>query len=98
MRGPERSEPAFDGSYVHVEIEHWPEGPYEVVRQHGAAAIVALTPDDEVVLVRQFRPPVRDDLVASDASDVLEVPDARRVEHDLGDRQLRRLGGLGGDL
>ena len=45
----------------------WPGiGDYEVIHKHDAVAIVPVTPDGDVVLVRQFRPPVRDDL--------LEVP------------------------
>jgi ADP-ribose pyrophosphatase len=33
------------------------------MHQPGAAAVLARTPSDDVVLVRQFRPPVRADLV-----------------------------------
>ncbi len=50
----------FEGSYLRLEVETWPEvGSWEVVRHLGAAAVLPLTPDDQVVLVRQFRPPVR---------------------------------------
>jgi ADP-ribose pyrophosphatase len=50
-----------------VDVETWPGiGAYEVVRRPGAAAVVPITPSGEVLLVRQFRPPIRDAL--------LEVP------------------------
>jgi ADP-ribose pyrophosphatase len=51
---------AFQGSFVRVDIEEWPElGPWEIVRRHDATAVLPVTPDDRVVLVRQFRPAVR---------------------------------------
>lgn len=45
---------------VRLDIEDW-EGhpPYEVVHRPGAAAVLPITPDDHVILVRQFRPAVR---------------------------------------
>jgi len=55
---------AFEGSYVRVDVEEWPGlGAWEVVHQLGAAAVLALTPEDDVVLVRQFRPPLGEDLL-----------------------------------
>jgi ADP-ribose pyrophosphatase len=56
----------FRGRYLRVEIETWPSGDWEVLRHPGACAVVAVTPDDEVVLVRQFRPAIR--------RSILEVP------------------------
>jgi len=51
---------AFQGSFVRVDVEEWPEvGPWEVVHRPDATAVLPLTPDDQVVLVRQFRPAVR---------------------------------------
>jgi len=48
------------GSYLRVDVEEWPGlGSWEVVRRHDAAAVLPVTPDDQVVLVRQFRPAVR---------------------------------------
>ncbi len=60
MTEPLGIRPAFAGHVVHLDIEDW-EGhpPYEVVHHPGAAAVLALTPDDDVILVKQFRPPVR---------------------------------------
>jgi ADP-ribose pyrophosphatase len=64
MREPAGSRRAFDGRFVAVDLEDWGlETSYEVVRALGASAVLALTPDDDVLLVRQFRPPVRDTLV-----------------------------------
>ena len=67
MREPAASRVAWSGRYLTVAIETWPElGEYEVVRKHDAAAIVPVTPAGDVLLVRQFRPPVR--------ASLLEVP------------------------
>jgi ADP-ribose pyrophosphatase len=64
MRAPAASRRAFDGRFVAVDIEEWAGGtPYEVVRAAGAAAVLPLTPEDDVLLVRQFRPPIRETLV-----------------------------------
>jgi ADP-ribose pyrophosphatase len=62
---PESSELAFDGPVFSVVREQWPgvAHPYDVARHVGAAAVVPVTPDGDVVLVRQFRPPVRQTLV-----------------------------------
>jgi ADP-ribose pyrophosphatase len=64
MPEPGGSVRAFQGGWVNVDIEDWPGiGTYEVVRRPGAAAVVPITPDGEVLLVRQFRPPVRQELL-----------------------------------
>jgi ADP-ribose pyrophosphatase len=61
MREPQAARDGFRGSYVRVDIEEWPHlGSYEVVHQLDAAAVLPVTPDDQVLLVRQFRPPIRD--------------------------------------
>lgn len=50
----------FEGSFVQIDVEEWPGlEPWEVVRLHAASAVLPLLPDDRVVLVRQFRPAVR---------------------------------------
>ncbi len=60
MPEPLAARTAFQGSFVRVDIEEWPElGPWEIVRRHDATAVLPVTPDDRVVLVRQFRPAVR---------------------------------------
>ena len=58
----------YDGSFVRVDVEDWPElGPWEVVHRHDATAVLPVTPDDRVVLVRQFRPAVRQSIVEAPA-------------------------------
>ena len=52
------------GRYLTATVETWPDaGEYEVIRKHDAVAIVPLTPAGDVILVRQFRPPVRTELL-----------------------------------
>jgi 8-oxo-dGTP pyrophosphatase MutT (NUDIX family) len=60
---PRSAREAWRGRYLTVVVESWPEGEFEVVRKHDAVAVVPVTPSDEVVLVRQFRPPVRTSLL-----------------------------------
>lgn len=60
MREPEHSKPLFQGRWVRVDEEDWPEvGAWEVVRTADVAAVVPLTPEGDVLLVRQFRAPAR---------------------------------------
>jgi ADP-ribose pyrophosphatase len=64
VREPIATRSLFDGRYVQVVGETWSDdGEYEVIRQMSAAAVLPLTPDDRVLLIRQFRPPIRQDLV-----------------------------------
>lgn len=60
---PSRVERVFDGTLIKVDVEAWPSGVREVVRHPGACAVVALTAEGEVVLVRQFREAVRQELL-----------------------------------
>ena len=62
---PESSEPAYRGVIISVVRERWPgaEHLYDVVRHPGAAAVLPVTPTGEVLLVRQFRPAIRQTLV-----------------------------------
>lgn len=47
-----------------MDHEIWPAiGERDVVRVFDAAAVLPLTPDDDVLLIRQFRPAVRKDVV-----------------------------------
>jgi ADP-ribose pyrophosphatase len=67
MPEPAASRPVFRGRHVRVDEEDWPGlGPWEVVRPRDAVGVLPLTPSGDVLLVRQFRPPVR--------RVVLEVP------------------------
>jgi ADP-ribose pyrophosphatase len=61
---PEATRTVYQGSFVRVDVEEWADlGPWEVIVQRGAAAVLPLTPDGDVLLVRQLRPAVRDRLI-----------------------------------
>lgn len=67
MPEPASARRAFDGRHVRVDEEEWPGvGTWEVVRPLDAVCVLPVTPNDDVVLVRQFRPAVR--------ARVLELP------------------------
>jgi 8-oxo-dGDP phosphatase len=67
MPEPARSRVLFAGRYLSVVSETWPGiGEWEVLRKYSAVAIVPITTADDVILVRQFRVPIRQEL--------LEVP------------------------
>jgi ADP-ribose pyrophosphatase len=60
MPEPEGSRRLFEGRWVRVDEEEWAGiGAWEVVRTADAAAVLPITPEGDVLLVRQFRPPVR---------------------------------------
>ena len=53
---PVRSASVFRGRWVRVDEEEWPGiGTWEVFRPRDAAAVLPLTPEGDVLLVRQFR-------------------------------------------
>ncbi len=56
---PSATREGFRGRYLRVEIETWPSGNWEILRHPGACAVVATTPADDLLLVRQFRPAIR---------------------------------------
>ena len=57
---PTAARDVWRGDYLSVTVEAWPAiGDYELIRKHDAAAVVPVTPDGDVLLVRQFRPPIR---------------------------------------
>jgi ADP-ribose pyrophosphatase len=61
---PVSAEAVFEGRIFAVVRELWTEGhAYDVVRHPGAAAIVPVTPNGDVLLVRQFRPAIRQAIV-----------------------------------
>jgi 8-oxo-dGDP phosphatase len=67
MPEPARSRVLFAGRYLSVVSETWPGiGEWEVLRKYSAVAIVPISPGGDVILVRQFRVPIREQL--------LEVP------------------------
>src|SRR3989442_11107747 len=60
---PRSSREVFRGRLLRVEVESWPAGEREVVRHPGACAVVAFTPEGDVLLVRQFREAIRQELL-----------------------------------
>jgi len=60
MAEPLEARTVFEGGWIRVDVESWPGlERYEVVREHDAAAVLPVTPSGDVLLVRQFRPPIR---------------------------------------
>jgi len=53
----------YRGRVIRVEVQSRADGEYDIVRHPGAAAVLPLTPDGEVVLVRQLRPALGQALV-----------------------------------
>jgi ADP-ribose pyrophosphatase len=101
---PESSEPVFEGAIFSVARERWPnvEHAYDVVRHAGAAAVLPVTPDGDVLLVRQFRPAIRQPLVEIPAG-LLDVGEedaaacaARELFEETGYRHasIESLGGI----
>ena len=73
MTEPRSSTVAFDGRWVRIDLEEWDAlGTWEVARHPGAAAVLPITPDGDVVLIKQFRPAVRQVLTEIPAG-VLDV-------------------------
>jgi len=72
-RGPTSSSEVFHGGLIRVLVEDRDSGTREVVRHPGACAVVALTPSNDVILVRQFREAVRRSLLEIPAG-IADVP------------------------
>jgi ADP-ribose pyrophosphatase len=77
---PDAVHTGFVGRYLKIDVEDWGPHRYEVVRRvthahdaPGAVGVLPLTPDGDVVLVRQFRQPVRRALLEIPAG-LLDVP------------------------
>jgi ADP-ribose pyrophosphatase len=63
MPEPSATRREFAGRRISVDVEEWVGvGTYEIVRHPGAAAVLPITPSGDVLLVKQFRPPVRQTL------------------------------------
>jgi ADP-ribose pyrophosphatase len=99
---PRSSREGFAGRLIRVEVESWDGHDFEVVRHPGAAAILPVTPDGDVLLVRQFRPAIRGPLVEIPAG-VLDMDGedplgcaARELFEETGyrHRSLEFLGGI----
>ncbi len=71
---PTSSRTVYRGSFLTVDVEAWPgrSGDQEVVRHPGAAGVLPLLPTGEVLLVRQLRPAIRDELLEIPAG-ILDV-------------------------
>ena len=104
MSLPSGSRPVFRGRWVHVDEEEWPQlaNPWEVVRRVDAAAALPVTPEGDVLLVRQFRAAARKEVLEIPAG-LLDVPGeepeacvARELLEETGFRQtsLTSLGGI----
>ena len=63
---PESSREVFRGKLIRVAVEQWAAGEREVVKHPGACAVVAITPEGQVLLVKQFREAIR--------QETLEIP------------------------
>lgn len=73
-REPAAAHDAWVGNYLTVSVETWPGvGDYELIHKHDAVAVVPVTPSGDIVLVRQFRPPIRADLTEIPAG-LLDIP------------------------
>lgn len=99
---PGASREVWRGRYLSAVVETWPRlGEYEMIRKHDAVAVVPITPSDDVILVRQFRPSVRTELLEIpaglldiDGEDAASCAD-REVREETGYRciELAFLGG-----
>jgi len=99
---PRSSREGFAGRLIRVEVESWDGHDFEVVRHPGAAAVLPVTPEGDVLLVRQFRPAIRGPLVEIPAG-VLDMDGedplgcaARELFEETGyrHRSLEFLGGI----
>jgi ADP-ribose diphosphatase len=101
---PESADVVYEGALLSLVRETWTglEHPYDVVRHPGAAAVLPVTPDGDVLLVRQFRPAIRQELVEIPAG-LLDVPGedaltcaARELTEETGyrHREIEFLGGI----
>jgi ADP-ribose pyrophosphatase len=103
-REPVASDVVYEGALLSVVRETWTglPHPYDVVRHPGAAAVLPITPEGQVLLVRQFRPAIRQELVEIPAG-LLDVRGedaitcaARELTEETGyrHREIEFLGGI----
>jgi ADP-ribose pyrophosphatase len=91
-RPPDEERTAFQGALIRVVVERWGDRSREIVEHAGSVAIVAVDGDGQVVLVRQFREPVRGELLELPAG----VIDDGERPLDAAKRELREETGLAG--
>lgn len=60
---PDAEQTIYDGELLELVLERWGTSEREIVRHPGAVAIVAVDDDEQIVLVRQPRPAVRQRLL-----------------------------------
>jgi len=89
---PDETRTAFEGDLIRVVVERWGDRSREIVEHAGSVAIVAVDLDGQVVLVRQFREPVRGPLLELPAG----VIDEGERPRDAAERELREETGLVG--
>jgi ADP-ribose pyrophosphatase len=53
-----RPREVYRGRVIRVEVQPRPEGDYDLVRHPGAAAVLPITPEGNILLVRQLRPAI----------------------------------------
>jgi ADP-ribose pyrophosphatase len=63
LPGPDETRTAYEGRLVSVTLERWGEHEREIVEHPGAVAIVAVDTDGCVILVRQLREAIRQELL-----------------------------------
>lgn len=69
---PDSTREVYEGSFLRVRVESWGRERFEVVVHPGAAGVLPLLPDGDVLLVRQMRRAIRDTLVEIPAG-ILDV-------------------------
>jgi len=90
--GPSRQ--VFAGRYVRVDVQPWRGGEWETVRRMQAVGVLPVTPEGDVLLVRQFRPSIGRELTEIPAGIVDRVGEdaracaARELREETGFRHL----------
>ncbi len=105
---PDAVHTGFAGRFLRIDVEDWGPQRYEIVRrvthaqeEPGAVGVLAITPRGEVVLVRQFRHPVRRSTVEVPAGlldvagEAPEVCAARELFEETGHRPAGELVWIG---
>ena len=89
---PDSTRTVYRGKLIDVTIERWGENEREIVEHPGAVAIVAVTADGAVTLVRQLREPARAELLELPAGTLEEGEEPLATAK----RELREETGLTG--
>ena len=78
------NEPIYDGAIINVEkqtvlLPNGEKGFREVVHHSGAVGVLAITDDNKIILVRQWRAPI--------SKETLEIPAGKLDERDNNDAE-----------